>query len=104
MNNRQNVVNAIDKFDSDTSGFPKIGKKWFVKKTDFLNLVNQITLLTETDFESQQKYSKFFEFVTKDETKNMLVVIEKCLSEDHLEELEILVVSGFFQTVKSMIK
>lgn len=104
MNTRQELISDIKKFTSEADENKTHGEKWIVKKSDYLTLINRIVELTTNDFENQNKYNIFSEYMTKVETTQKINGIKNSFQENHLDMLPMLVMGDLFIVIESKLK
>ena len=96
MNRRQVLISDIEKFNSGTDKNQKLGQRWEIKKSDYLNLINRVLALTVDDFENQDKFGFFRNFITKVEITKEIKFVENSFHENHLDKLAMLVMCNLF--------
>lgn len=102
MNRRQKLANDIREFNNSIQKIHS--ERWLVDKTAYFNLINQIFELRIYDFENNDKYDFFLEFINHDERKKKLRFCEISFNDNYLNQSSYLILSNLLISIEEKIK
>jgi hypothetical protein len=75
-----------------------------VKKSDYLSLATRISALTIEDFESEEKFNYFMNYVNQDQRRADRYVLEQLFREDYLDDGPFLWMCNYLMGIVNWLK
>jgi hypothetical protein len=99
MNKKENLVKDIVKFLSEVDANKINDDKWYVEESAYTILINRILGLTKEDFETDEKFTFFYNFLNNPTNKLIMISLEDSFHENYLNQDSFLRMINFLHNI-----